>query len=134
MSGWTGEKLLTRVRKVSVWKKGDQRAPHKPLLILYALGKLLEGQDEIQFKDLYEPFRDLLQEFAPPRKVYHPEFPFWFLRSEEFWEVEPATARVGLIYIRLSAQAGGRRHGSFGEVIFEPSGQIAAGARVRAGK
>jgi predicted restriction endonuclease len=53
MSGWTGEKLLTRVRKVSVWKKGDQRAPHKPLLILYALGKLLEGQDEIQLKDFY---------------------------------------------------------------------------------
>jgi hypothetical protein len=35
----------------------------------------LEGQDEIQFKDFYEPFRDLLQEFGPPRKVYHPEFP-----------------------------------------------------------
>jgi hypothetical protein len=62
----------------------------------YALGKLLEGQDEIPFKDFYEPFRDLLQEFGPPRKVYHPEFPFWFLRSEEFWEIEPATARVGL--------------------------------------
>jgi putative restriction endonuclease len=94
MSGWTGEKLLTRVRKVSVWTKGDQRAPHKPLLILYALGKLLEGQDEIQFKDFYEPFRDLLQEFGPPRKVYHPEFPFWFLRNEEFWEVEPATGWI----------------------------------------
>jgi len=47
MSGWTREKLLTRIREVSVWKKGDQRAPHKPLLILYALGKLLEGQDEL---------------------------------------------------------------------------------------
>jgi putative restriction endonuclease len=83
MSGWTREKLLTRIREVSVWKKGDQRAPHKPLLILYALGKLLEGQDEIRFRDFYEPFKDLLQEFGQPRKVYHPEFPFWFLRSEE---------------------------------------------------
>jgi hypothetical protein len=71
MSGWTRERVLTRVREVSVWEKGDQRAPHKPLLILYALGKLLEGQDEIRFKDFYEPFRDLLQEFGPPRKVYH---------------------------------------------------------------
>jgi putative restriction endonuclease len=69
MSGWTREKLLTRIREVSVWKKGDQRAPHKPLLILYALGKLLEGPDEIKFKDFYEPFKDLLQEFGPPRKV-----------------------------------------------------------------
>jgi putative restriction endonuclease len=71
-----------------------KRAPHKPLLILYALGKLLEGQDEIKFKDFCEPFKDLLQEFGPPRKVYHPEFPFCFLRSEEFWEVEPATGWI----------------------------------------
>jgi putative restriction endonuclease len=91
MSDWTRKKLLTRIREVSVWKKGDQRAPHKPLLILYTLGKLLEGQDEIRFKDFYEPFKNLLREFGPPRKAYHPEFPFWFLRSEEFWEIEPAT-------------------------------------------
>ena len=81
MSGWTREKLLTKVREVSVWKKGDQRAPHKPLLILYALGQLLEGHNEIRFKDYYEPFRDLLQEFGPPRKAYHPDYPFWHLRN-----------------------------------------------------
>src|SRR5258708_26302042 len=36
----------TLFRSVSVWKKGDERAPHKPLLILYALGKLLGGENE----------------------------------------------------------------------------------------
>jgi putative restriction endonuclease len=88
--GWTREKLLTKVREVSVWKRGDQRAPHKPLLILYALGKLLAGQNQVLFKDFYEPFENLLRDFGPPRKSYHPEFPFWYLRSEGFWEIEPA--------------------------------------------
>jgi hypothetical protein len=32
----------------------------------------LEGQNEIRFNDFYEPFIDLLLEFGPPRKSYHP--------------------------------------------------------------
>ena len=91
MPNWTREKLLTKVREVSVWTRGDQLAPHKPLLILYALGKLLAGQNQVLFKDFCEPFENLLREFGPPRKSYHPEFPFWYLRSEGFWEIEPAT-------------------------------------------
>jgi putative restriction endonuclease len=91
VASWTREKLLTKVREVSVWKRGDQRAPHKPLLILYALGKLFAGQNQVLFKDFYEPFENLLREFGPPRNSYHPEFQFWYLRSEGFWEIEPAT-------------------------------------------
>jgi putative restriction endonuclease len=94
VSSWTREKLLTKVREVSVWKRGDQRAPHKPLLILNALGKLLVGQNQVLFKDFYEPFEKLLREFGPPRRSYHPEFPFWYLRSEGFWEIEPATGWI----------------------------------------
>ncbi|MDR5659251.1 hypothetical protein RH915_07095 [Serpentinicella sp. ANB-PHB4] len=33
--------LKNRIENLSIWKKGDQRAPHKPLLILYALGQLV---------------------------------------------------------------------------------------------
>src|SRR5262249_50690551 len=31
--------ILTRFDELNVWKQGDQRAPHKPLLVLYALGR-----------------------------------------------------------------------------------------------
>jgi putative restriction endonuclease len=41
MSQWTRDKLLFAVRNVTVWKKKEERAPHKPLLIVYALGQLL---------------------------------------------------------------------------------------------
>jgi putative restriction endonuclease len=85
--GWTRETLLTKVREVSVWERGDQRAKHKPLLILYALGKFLAGQNQIRFADFYEPFANLLKDFGPSRRSYHPEYPFWYLRSEGFWEI-----------------------------------------------
>jgi predicted restriction endonuclease len=51
MSDLTRERLLRKVSEISVWKHGDQRAPHKPLLILFALGKLFGGENEIRFKD-----------------------------------------------------------------------------------
>ena len=34
------EELLEKIKHLKIWKKEDQRAPHKPLLILYALGQL----------------------------------------------------------------------------------------------
>jgi hypothetical protein len=35
-----GSSLQSRIQDLNVWKRGERRAPHKPLLILYAIGKL----------------------------------------------------------------------------------------------
>src|SRR5215469_6665529 len=89
MSNWTREDVL---RTINPWKnsKTGERAPHKPLLILYALGKLLcEGKNHIQFAEFYDPFIHLFQEFGPPRRSYHPEYPFWHLRTDEIWVIDP---------------------------------------------
>jgi putative restriction endonuclease len=95
MSQWTRDELLFAVRNVSVWKKKEERAPHKPLLILYALGHFLnEGTAKIAFTKYYEPFKRLLEEFGPPRKTNHPEYPFWHLQSSGIWEIEPAKGWV----------------------------------------
>ena len=32
--------LLKQFEDLNVWRRGDERPPHKPLLILYALGQL----------------------------------------------------------------------------------------------
>jgi len=46
---------------LDVWKKKEERAPHKPLLIVYALGQLLsEAKAKIAFAEYYEPFKRLL--------------------------------------------------------------------------
>jgi len=36
--------LLNNIKNMNIWKKHDQRAPHKPLLILYALAQLQGNQ------------------------------------------------------------------------------------------
>jgi putative restriction endonuclease len=45
------DSFLTRFEELNIWRQGDQRAPHKPLLILYALGRWQEGKVEVTFKE-----------------------------------------------------------------------------------
>ncbi len=83
------DELLRRFRGLNVWRRGDERAPHKPLLVLYALGQLQAGADRlIQFDRLEEPLSRLLEEFGPPRKSVHPELPFYHLQSDGVWRIE----------------------------------------------
>lgn len=81
-----------RFSNLTVWKRGDQRAPHKPLLVLYALGKLAQGDRWLHFSDIEDDVTTLLKEFGPPRKSHHPEYPFWHLRSDDVWVVPEADA------------------------------------------
>ena len=40
---------LDRVRAIRVYRQGDRRAPHKPLLLLIAIARLLRGQRDLPF-------------------------------------------------------------------------------------
>jgi hypothetical protein len=73
------DNLITRFRKLNVWKRGGHRAPHKPLLILLALGKIgKSGTSRMnRFDEISEPLARLLVEFGPQRQTNHPEYPFW---------------------------------------------------------
>ena len=44
MSATLNEQLRERIRHLNTWKKGGQRAPHKPLLLLLALSRLSQGE------------------------------------------------------------------------------------------
>jgi len=39
------ERLKSLIEGITVWKRGAQRAPHKPLLLLYALARTLRNGD-----------------------------------------------------------------------------------------
>lgn len=80
------EELLQLFRNISVWQKGGIRAPHKPLLILYALAKCSRNEERaIPYREIDRDLRSLLIEFGPSRKSYHPEYPFWWLQSDGIW-------------------------------------------------
>ncbi|MBA4189525.1 MAG: HNH endonuclease [Planctomycetaceae bacterium] len=82
--------VLTAFSRLRVWERDGDRAPHKPLLVLLALGHWVQGcRGLIPYADIEVPLRNLLMEFGPPRQQHHPEFPFWYLRTDGVWEVTP---------------------------------------------
>lgn len=87
--------LLPRFRRLNVWTRRGERAPHKPLLVLLALGKLQTGAERLLlFEDVVGPLTKLLMEFGPSRSSCHPEYPFWRLQNDGLWEVpEPSRFR-----------------------------------------
>ncbi len=82
-----GAGILKRFDELGVWKRGDQRAPHKPLLVLYALGRWQAGQEGVTFREAEPDLTALLREFGPPRKSDQPEQPFWRLQRDGVWIV-----------------------------------------------
>lgn len=78
--------LLAKITNLTLWKKGDQRAPHKPLLLLYTLAKLQnQGTSRVAYQEAKEPLTTLLKDFGPYRKSYHPEQPFARLSNDGIW-------------------------------------------------
>ena len=66
--------LLERFRAIKTWKRGDQRAPHKPLLILMALGRIQQGEDRlVPFQDMEEPLETLLRRYGVTAGKQHPD-------------------------------------------------------------
>jgi putative restriction endonuclease len=78
---------LHLAQHLTLWSKGNQRAPHEPLLVLYALGCWSRGVTEIPYFDVEKDLIRLLREFGPPRRTPHPEQPFWRLQGDGLWVV-----------------------------------------------
>lgn len=84
----TDSDLLGKLASIKRWSRGGERAPHKPLLLLLALGRVQRGEDRlVKFEEIEIPLKNLLMEYGPSRKSYHAEFPFWHLRSDGLWEI-----------------------------------------------
>jgi putative restriction endonuclease len=79
--------ILERVEKLRVWQRHGERAPHKPLLLLLALGSLSHDEITIPFETVEKKLGTLLEEFGPSRPRQEPALPFWHLQSDKLWEV-----------------------------------------------
>ncbi|MBC8418365.1 MAG: HNH endonuclease [Desulfobacterales bacterium] len=85
------QQLKSLIEGINVWKRGAQRAPHKPLLLLYALARGLRSRDRfIPYIEVDEKLKQLLVDFGPTRKSYHPEYPFWRLQNDGIWDLKNA--------------------------------------------
>ncbi|WGD42171.1 phosphorothioated DNA-binding restriction endonuclease [Streptomyces cathayae] len=76
-----------RAAELRQWSRGGVRAPHKPLLLLYALGRFQEDTDgELAYSAVEEDLKRLLAEYGPPRPTT-PAYPFHHLVGDGVWEV-----------------------------------------------
>ena len=83
------DSTLNQFRQLRIWNAGGSRAPHKPLLVLLAIGRCLQGCERLStFDSVQEELKLLLKEFGPFRKIPHPEHPFWRLRNDNVWEID----------------------------------------------
>ncbi|MEV2275889.1 phosphorothioated DNA-binding restriction endonuclease [Nocardiopsis sp. NPDC049922] len=78
---------IDRVAAIRRWNRNGYRAPHKPLLLLYALGHhQRHGARPISYSEAERHLAALLREFGPPRRT-SPAYPFHHLASDGLWRV-----------------------------------------------
>ncbi|WKU46080.1 HNH endonuclease [Streptomyces sp. VNUA116] len=101
---------LDRTAKLRQWSRSGTRAPHKPLLFLYALGRFRQDADgELQYSAVEEDLKRLLTEYGPPNRTT-PAYPFHHLASDGVWEVRtdrgPGSPGSGVRELRAAGAAG----------------------------
>ncbi|MDQ0933618.1 putative restriction endonuclease [Streptomyces turgidiscabies] len=78
---------LGRIAKLRQWTRSGTRAPHKPLLLLHALGRFQQDADsELRYSVVEKDLQSLLTEYGPPNRTT-PAYPFHHLVSDGVWEV-----------------------------------------------
>ncbi len=86
------ENIQKLFSNLGIWEsKLGERAPNKPLLLLWMLGQIANGRSRMRsFGEIDSPLKKLLIEFGPPRKQVHTLYPFWYLKNDEIWELQNA--------------------------------------------
>lgn len=120
---------IERIAGIRRWTRGGERAPHKPLLLLYVLGRFQRhGNLPIPFSTAETDLKRLLKEYGPPRDT-SPGYPFHHLTSDGLWLVDTVTGpgSPGPELGRLrDGQATGRLHPDLARALVEDP-RLAAG-------
>lgn len=88
----TSSKTLQQaIADITIWRKGEQRAPHKPLLLLHVLAGYQQGHGRLfdYGSEVRDPLHSLLERFGPQRAV-PPGYAFLALTGDGFWELQNA--------------------------------------------
>lgn len=87
--GNSPDAVLERLRSLRQHQQGGRRSPHKPLLVLLALGRLAStGSSRSPWSQVEARLADLIEEFGPPStagRAQRAAYPFTRLRSDGVW-------------------------------------------------
>ncbi|WP_037911110.1 phosphorothioated DNA-binding restriction endonuclease [Actinacidiphila yeochonensis] len=101
---------LERAGALRQWAANGERAPHKPLLLLYALGCFQrDAEGELAYSAVEADLKRLLAEYGPGRRTT-PAYPFHHLVNDGVWEVRthrgPGSPGPAVGALRESGAAG----------------------------
>ena len=87
-----GDLPLRRLLQLRQHEAGGRRAPHKPLLVLLALGQLAQtGSSEVSWSLAEKRLADLISEYGPATTTGRTQaaaYPFTHLRSDGVWVLD----------------------------------------------
>ncbi len=87
----TPRELQSLFADLKVGHVQGKRAPHKPLLALWAIGRCLRNKARLApYDEIARELGNLLRRFGRPQKHVNPDLPFWHLRHDGVWEVPEA--------------------------------------------
>lgn len=83
--------FFSRLSSLRVHCKNGDRAPHKPLYLLYLLASIEQGSPRMHpFKDVESRLAEAIRRFGKNTKSAHPEYPFCRIKNDELGEVIPS--------------------------------------------
>jgi putative restriction endonuclease len=115
----TADHLLDAFAHLRRARRGDAYAPHKPLLLLWALARLQRGEPErVAFTEAEGALKHLLERFGPSGASKSRHYPFWHLATDDggrLWTLDgppallarAAGATPNLGELRVPGVAGG---------------------------
>ncbi len=121
----TLDQYLKAFRSLNVNRSGGSASPHKPCMLLAMLG-LSEagdlGQNKIRFDPaLLERYMKFFAVVRRERDHANPHFPFFHLKSEGFWHLQPLSGREAVVEAMPTAQSAAAITGNIEWVWLDPA-------------
>jgi putative restriction endonuclease len=109
----TPAEIRRRFSSIVQWRRGDHRAPHKPLLLLIAIGRLQRDEGRLaRYEELEAQLQPLLATYGKKQRPGRASYPFWRLRNDGIWQVpeesELRTNDAGDVSVRDLRREGAR--------------------------
>jgi len=124
--------VLARLGSLRQHQRDGQRSPHKPLLVLLALGRLaVAGSSELPWTEARAKLADLIAEFGPSSRTGRAQsaaYPFTRLRTDGIWVLDQDVP-MDLVGPLARARVNGRFEESAEAVLLAKPALIGAAAR-----
>lgn len=124
--------VLERFASLRQHQRDGQRSPHKPLLVLLALGRLAEtGSSELPWSAAEQQLGGLIAEFGPPSRTSLAQsaaYPFTRLRADGVWVLDQ-DVQMDLIGPLANNHVIGRFEASMDTALRNDAGLVRAAAR-----